>query len=852
MSAANYDDVLDQLRSAGLFVDTLEVGRMVRCRVEGGGRERRGWYMLHELQAPGGDLLIVGSYGIWQGNDNNAHKVELRKREITPEQRDALRRRLAEDRKRVEAARRATAARAAARATAAWGRASEDGESDYLARKLVQGYGVRYGSAGEAIVPMLDSTGQIHGLQILRSAKQAEAKRRPAKEFWPPGLVKKGHYHLIGSPQSVVLVAEGYATAATLHMATGYPVAVAFDAGNLWPVAAALHKRYRSTRVLICADDDTLQKCRECKARLVLTEHPKTCPECGADHRADNAGITGASTAALEVNGAFVAPRFDDEDDRRKQFLDRGHKLTDFNDLHAEEGLHVVRVQIEARLSELQWQPGTARAPAPVTQGGGGSEKLRPMQSVGELLGRFVLVYAHSGAVFDRQEHMLMSLSDMRDACVRKDIHRAWCEAPDREIVRIREVGFDPGGDDPEITCNLWAGWPTSPQAGRCEKLLEVLRHMCSNDREPERLYQWVLRWLAYPIQHPGAKMKTTIVVHGPQGTGKNVFFESIMGIYGQYGDVIDQAAVEDKFNDWASRKLFMIADEVVARSDLFHIKNKLKSLITGNRIRINPKNFAAYWEQNHLNLVFLSNEAMPVVLDEDDRRHCVIWTPPKREPAFYATVLSEIEDGAIAALHDFLLSVDLGDFHPGSLPPMTEAKDKLIDLAIDSPTRFYYAMFEGEVGSITPRPALTTDVYELYRVWCSRLNYRAAPANKFVNALERKHGVRAIRKRYLGKAGNAGPHGVLYLQPFEPDPGESENAWLGNHIVAFANAVADYKGATRYECAGCAASCADTCAGTKASRDGLVRAVRGASLTRTHARCTATLAEHNASRAHT
>lgn len=795
MSAANYDDVITQLRDAGLLVDTLEIGRMVRCRVEGGGRERRGWYILHELQAPGGDLLIVGSFGAWHGNDNNAHKVELRKREITSEQRDALRRRLAEDRRRAEAARRATAARAAARATAAWGRASEDGESDYLARKLVQGYGLRYGRTGEAIVPMLDSSGQIHGLQILRTPAKATETKRPAKEFWPPGLAKRGHFHLIGSPQWVVLVAEGYATAATVHMATGYPVAVAFDAGNLAPVAAALRKRYRGARILICADDDSLQKCRACKGRLVLADHPKDCPQCGAEHRAENAGITSASTAALEVDGAWVAPRFDDEDERRQRFIDRGIKLTDFNDLHAEEGLHVVRVQVEARLSELKWQPGPARAPSPVTQGGGGEQKLRPLQSVGELLGRYALVYAHSGAVFDRQEHMLMSLSDMRDACVRKDIHRAWCESPDRDIVRIREVGFDPGGDDPEITCNLWAGWPTTPQAGRCEKLLEILRHMCSNDREPERLYQWVLRWLAYPIQRPGAKMKTTIVVHGPQGTGKNLLFEAVMAIYGQYGDVVDQSAVEDKFNDWASRKLFMIADEVVARSDLFHIKNKLKSLITGNRIRINPKNFAAYWEQNHLNLVFLSNEAMPVVIEEDDRRHCVIWTPPKREPEFYAAVLREIEEGAIPALHDHLLSVDLGDFNPGAIPPMTEAKDQLIGLAIDSPSRFYYAMFEGEIGNITPRPALSADVYEIYRVWCGRFNYRAAPANKFVNQLERKHGVRKIRKRYLGQHDIVGPHWVLYLQDFEPDPGDSETAWLGKHIAAFANAVADYKG---------------------------------------------------------
>lgn len=58
---------------------------------------------------------------------------------------------------------------------------------------------------------------------------------------------KQGLFHLLGAlpaahtndMAAVVLMAEGYATAATLHMATGHPVAVAFDAGNLTPVAKA-------------------------------------------------------------------------------------------------------------------------------------------------------------------------------------------------------------------------------------------------------------------------------------------------------------------------------------------------------------------------------------------------------------------------------------------------------------------------------------------------------------------------------------------------------------------------------------------------------------------------------------
>jgi hypothetical protein len=116
--------------------------------------------------------------------------------------------------------------------------------------------------------------------------------------------------------------------------------------------------------------------------------------------------------------------------------------------------------------------------------------------------------------------------------------------------------------------------------------------------------------------------MRSALVVHGGQGVGKNLFFEAVMRIYGEYGSVIDQAAVEDKFNDWASRKLFMVADEVVARAELWHLKNKLKGIVTGTLIRINSKNVTAWEESNHVNLVFLSNERQPVAVESDDRRY--------------------------------------------------------------------------------------------------------------------------------------------------------------------------------------------------------------------------------------
>lgn len=826
--ALNYQDVLEQLESAGLQIDHLRIGPTSRgnpWRVKVDGEHGKpGWYILHEMTLDGGDVVIVGSYGVYSGKDPGAQKVKLQRIEMTAEQKAAYRARLQEDRKRAAQLRGAEVKQAAGKADEKWRACLPTGEHDYLTRKGIGAHGVRFAPEGmfieydgkgdkpyavpvdgALVVPLQDLVGRTFGLQfILSRARHAERIKRLErdKEYWPPGFDKIGHLHLIGVPSWIILVAEGYATGATLYEATGHPVAIAFDAGNLQPVAQALHKRYPKARILICADDDAFGKCRECKAPLKKADGP-TCPACGQPHGCDNAGVSAAQTASLAVGGAYLAPSFADDEARWTKFSTQGHKITDFNDLHAAEGLAVVRAQVEDKLRALGWEaPALAARASPSTGGEGQNNALRPIETQEELLERYALVYGQKGTVFDHQEHCLVALSDMRDACISRELHRRWCEHPLRKIVRVMEVGFDPAGEDPNITCNLWDKWPTTPRSGTCERLLELLRYMCMGDANAEHLFQWVLRWIAYPIQHPGAKMKSTLVIHGPQGTGKNLFFECVMAIYGRYGRVIDQSAIEDKFNDWASRKLFLIADEVVARSDLYHVKNKLKAFITGDWIRINPKNMAAYEERNHVNLVFLSNERMPVVLEEDDRRHAIIWTPEKLSPAFYEEVAAEIRAGGIAALHQYLLDLDLKGFDEHTKPPMTVAKAELIELSLDSTTRFFNHLRDGLIDGVRMMPGLSEDWFQLYRAWCNRQGIaKAAPLNKLIDAIGKKKGMSTGRKRYQRAGSVVGPHGVVIPADSvaQMPPGSSETAWLGDCIEAFGNAVRDYRGSAHY-----------------------------------------------------
>jgi hypothetical protein len=149
---------------------------------------------------------------------------------------------------------------------------------------------------------MRDATGQLHSLQRIRPDG--------TKRFLPGGRVD-GCFFLIGEEGPRMAVAEGFATAASVHEATGMPVAVAFNAGNLPKVAKALRDKHPAAQLVICADDDHLT--------------------------AGNPGMTKAREAANACGGVVVKPDFGP---------DREQAQKDFNDMVAAFGNYVVAKHI--------------------------------------------------------------------------------------------------------------------------------------------------------------------------------------------------------------------------------------------------------------------------------------------------------------------------------------------------------------------------------------------------------------------------------------------------------------------------------------------------------------------------
>ncbi len=184
----------------------------------------------------------------------------------------------------------------------------------YLKKKGVGSYGVKQFSDGTVLIPARDIDGKLRSVQFVTDESKTFLK----------GSQKSGNFHTLDSGKTMgkgpIIVAEGYATAASIHEATGRPVIMAFDSNNLEPVAAALRGRYPKAEIVIAADDDH---------KLVAEGK-------------SNAGIVKATKAAEMVAGTVIAVKLTDE------LKARG--ASDFDDLRQESGMPAVKAQIEEGL----------------------------------------------------------------------------------------------------------------------------------------------------------------------------------------------------------------------------------------------------------------------------------------------------------------------------------------------------------------------------------------------------------------------------------------------------------------------------------------------------------------------
>lgn len=221
-------------------------GRLHRFHIEG---QRRGTlngaYVLHGDGCPAGWFqdYTTGLSQTWSSSGSGQRSYH------DPEK-------LAEARQRREAERLKAHKEAAEKAAYVWRSAKPPTSHDYLTTKRIQPHGARiYKTA--LVVPIHDEADRLVNLQFIAADG--------SKRFLSGGR-KCGCFRSIGNLTHTVLICEGFATGASLHEETGQRVVVAFDAGNLLPVARNIRELSHDTEIIIAGDND-LSGVGQAKAR---------------------------------------------------------------------------------------------------------------------------------------------------------------------------------------------------------------------------------------------------------------------------------------------------------------------------------------------------------------------------------------------------------------------------------------------------------------------------------------------------------------------------------------------------------------------------------------------------------
>ena len=286
------------IESAGLMVPEHIVadGVLHRFAPNGSPNKKDAWYVLHA------DGIPAGAFGDWRTSVTETWVADIGRR-LTPTEINSHKERAEKAKIERDQIRQAEYARAANHAKEIWESAKPAPfDHAYLIAKQIKPHGLRV-YKGALVVPIRGDRG-LMSLQYIGGDG--------IKWMLTGGAVGGGYFDLGGEVKGgavddVVCIAEGFATAASICEATGYPVRVALSAGNLLRVGKILRGLYPSARIIYCADDDHLTS--------------------------GNPGLTKAREAAVAVGATVVSPRFD---------APRPGNATDFNDMAVLHGREAV------------------------------------------------------------------------------------------------------------------------------------------------------------------------------------------------------------------------------------------------------------------------------------------------------------------------------------------------------------------------------------------------------------------------------------------------------------------------------------------------------------------------------
>jgi hypothetical protein len=247
---------------------------------------------------------------------------------------------------------------------------------------------------------------------------------------------------------------------------------------------------------------------------------------------------------------------------------------------------------------------------------------------------------------------------------------------------------------------------------------MDILRACCGDD---EDVTNYVLKYFAHCIQQPFEVAGTAIIFSSHlHGTGKDTLVNTVRRIIGRHSKHYgDDAQFFDSYDTGKEGAILIHLEEACARANKAKA-SRLKSLITGECIDINPKGVRAYSVPNVARIVMTTNEADPVKLEDSDRRY-LIANPSdrlhKKGLAWWASIQEQLKSAAfLRTVGKMLETIDLTGWNTRLLP-MTKVKEDLLEFSKSNEQLFLEALqHDKPTGYMTG-----LDMYLEYKLWWAK-----------------------------------------------------------------------------------------------------------------------------------
>lgn len=271
------------------------------------------------------------------------------------------------------------------------------------------------------------------------------------------------------------------------------------------------------------------------------------------------------------------------------------------------------------------------------------------------------------------------------------------------EIEMVHGTRYGPGelpiyDEDGLRRANTYAEWriPAEPDMitprdkQNIKRIKTHIAHLLTDPKE-QRMF---LDWISWVVQHPGQRLRYSIVLQGTQGDGKSFFGQLMRYVMGPPNvRFLNASALHSAFNGWAVGQCVTCIEEVsIKGEDRYKVLNDIKEIMGNKEIGVTFKGKDPVTLRNTTNYLLFTNHQDAMPIDQSDRRYMVFFSQwqqkhellefMKQTPDYYVKLYGALSESA-PAIRKWLLEHEQGDeFDENGMAPETKAREIMIDCA--------------------------------------------------------------------------------------------------------------------------------------------------------------------------